>query len=164
MSPRQSSRPPLTPEEHEAREHLRQRSLHVSTFCLHSMAWILAAFYATDYLPPLAIRFTVGLRQAAATQYLVGYLVLAAICLLLATAFGWFYGPRVRASRYVWRWYLFPVLVAVLLMPSQGISDLLTKAVEVVCLVPGIALGVALSRDPRWRGRWRPARGRVAAP
>lgn len=127
------------------------------------MAWILVTFYATDYLPPLLIRATVGLRQSAVLQYLVGYLVLGALCLCLATAFGCLYGPRIRTGTYSWRWYLFPVLLALLLIPAQGVNEWLTRGVEALCLMLGIALGVGISQP--WR-RWRrrPAGGRVAAP
>jgi hypothetical protein len=127
------------------------------------MAWILATFYATDYLPPLAIRFTVGLHQSAVTQYLVGYLVLGLLCAGIAIGFGCLYGPRIRASRYSWRWFVFPVAVALLLIPAQGSNELLTRVVEAVCLVGGIALGESLSRPLR-RFLRRPARGRLAAP
>jgi len=127
------------------------------------MGWILVTFYATDYLPPLVIRLTVGLHQPAVLQYLIGYLVLGLICLALAVGFGCLYGLRVQASGYRWRWYLFPVALALVLIPAQGANELLTRAVEAVCLVAGIALGVGLSQP--WRNwRRRPARGRVAAP
>ncbi|HEY6538140.1 MAG TPA: hypothetical protein VI138_03760 [Candidatus Dormibacteraeota bacterium] len=161
MSPRAPG-PPLTEEEARAKEERRRRSLQVSSFCLQAMAWILLTFYATDYLPPLLVRLTVGLRQPDSLQYLVGYLGLGAICLALAVGFGCYYGPRIRASRYPWRWYLFPTALALLLIPSQGANELLTRAVEAVCLVPGIGLGLGLSRP--WR-RWRrrPVPGRVAA-
>ncbi|MFZ0168157.1 MAG: hypothetical protein WAL64_01895 [Candidatus Dormiibacterota bacterium] len=161
--PRSQRRAPLTLAEARAKEERRVRSLQVSTFCLHTMAWILAAFYATDYLPPLAIRFTVGLRQTAFAQYLVGYLVLGLLCLVLATGFGGLYGPRISSSRFAWRWFVFPVALALLLIPAQGSNELLTRAVEALCLVSGIALGESLSHPLR---RWlrRPARGRQAAP
>src|SRR5580658_9429113 len=119
-------RPPLTLAEARAKEERRVRSLQVSTFCLHSMAWILVTFYTTDYLPPLAIRFTVGVRQTALAQYLVGYLVLGLLCFLLATGFGGLYGPRIRNSRFAWRWFVFPVALALLLIPAQGANELLT--------------------------------------
>lgn len=162
MSPRQSRRP-TTPEEAQAKEERRYRTVQVSSFCLNVMAWILATFYATDYLPALYVRSALGVHQPALIQYLAGYLVLSMICLVLAIAFGCFYGPRIRASRYSWRWYVFPVVLALVLIPAQGSNELLTRAVEAVCLVPGIALGVRLSQP--WR-RWRrrPARGRVGAP
>jgi hypothetical protein len=149
--------------EARAKEERRVRSLQVSTFCLHTMAWILAIFYATDYLPPLAIRFTVGLRQTALAQYVIGYLVLGLLCFLLATGFGGLYGPRIGNSRFAWRWFVFPVALALLLIPAQGANELLTRAVEALCLVSGIALGESLSRPLR---RWlrRPARGPLAAP
>ncbi|MGA8207618.1 MAG: hypothetical protein WB801_04440 [Candidatus Dormiibacterota bacterium] len=161
--PRPRHRVPLTLAEARAKEERRVRSLQVSTFCLHSMAWILATFYATDYLPPLAIRFTVGVRQTALAQYLVGYLVLGLLCVLLATGFGVLYGPRIKNSRFAWRWFVFPVALALLLIPAQGSNELLTRGVEALCLVAGIAVGESLSRRLR---RWlrRPARGRLAAP
>ena len=127
--------------------------------CLHALTWILLTFYATDYLPPLAIRFIIGLHQAAFAQYLVGYLVLGLLCLGLATGFGRLYGHRISASRYPWRWFLFPLALALLLIPAQGANELLTRAVEAVGLVAGIALGQRFSRPLR-----RPARGRLAAP
>jgi hypothetical protein len=153
----------LTHAEARAKEERRARSLQVSTFCLHSMAWILATFYATDYLPPLAIRLTVGLRQTALAQYLVGYLVLGLLCVLLAIGFGSLYGPRIRTSRFSWRWFVFPVALALLLIPAQGSNELLTRAIEAVCLVSGIALGESLSRPLRRLLR-RPTQGRLAAP
>ena len=163
MSPRQA-RPPATPEEAEAKADRRLRSLQVSTFCLHALAWILATFYATDYLPALFVKTTVGVKQAALPQYLAGYLILSVICLVLAIGFGCFYGPRIGASRYSWRWYVFPVALALLLIPAQGSNELLTRAVEAVCLVSGIALGVTLSQPwRRRRQRRRPAPGRVAS-
>ncbi|MGC1185042.1 MAG: hypothetical protein WBA31_07820 [Candidatus Dormiibacterota bacterium] len=164
MSPRKSDRA-LTREEARAKAERRQRSLQVSTICLHAMGWILVTFYATDYLPPLMIRVTVGVHQPASQQYLVGYVVLGLICLGLAVGFGCLYGPRIRASAYSWRWYFFPILLALLLIPAQGINEWLSRAIEALCLVPGIALGVGLSQPwRRWRRRRRPARGRVAAP
>lgn len=164
MSPRQS-RLPVTREEAQAKAERRYRSVQLSTFCLHIMAWILATFYATDYLPALYVRFTVGLDQPAWLQFLSGYLILSVICVVLAITFGCCYGPRIKASRYSWRWYVFPVVLALVLIPAQGSNELLTRAVEAVCLVPGIALGVGLSRPwRRWRRRRRPAPGRVAAP
>lgn len=164
MSPRKSHAP-LTREEARAKEERRLRSLQVSTICLHSMGWILATFYATDYLPPLLIRLTVGLHQPAPLQYLIGYLALSLLCVGLAVAFGCLYGPRIRGSAYSWRWYFFPVVLALLLIPAQGVSEWLTRGIEAACLVLGIALGVGLSQPwRRWRRRRRPARGRVAAP
>ena len=128
------------------------------------MVWTLVTFYATDYLPPLVIRLTVGLHQPALLQYLTGYLVLGLICVGLASGFGCLYGPRISASRYSWRWYVFPVVLALLLIPAQGANELLSRAVEAVCLVPGIALGVSLSRPSRRGRRRRRAPGRAAAP
>jgi MFS family permease len=162
VSPRQA-RAPLTEDEARAKAERRYRSVQVSTFCLHAMAWILATFYATDYLPALFVRLVVGLNQATVLQFLAGYLILGVICALLAISFGCFYGPRIRQSRYSWRWYFFPVVLALVLIPAQGSNELLTRAIEAVCLVPGIVLGVGVSQP--WR-RWRrrPARGRVAAP
>lgn len=127
--------------------------------CLHALTWILVTFYATDYLPPLAIRFSVGLRQTALTQYLVGYLTLGLLCTGLGTGFGCLYGGRISASRYPWRWYVFPVALALALIPAQGANELLTRAVETVCLVAGIAGGRRFS----WPRR-RPGRGRMDAP
>ena len=164
MSPRKSDRP-RTEEEERAKAERRQRSLQVSTICLHAMGWILVTFYATDYLPPLLIRVTVGLHQPASLQYLVGYLMLSLLCVGLAVGFGCLYGPRIRASAYSWRWYFFPILLALLLIPAQGINEWLTRAIEAICLILGISLGVGLSQPwRRWRRRRRPARGRVAAP
>jgi len=154
-------RPPATRDEAQAREERRRRGVQVSSFCLQAMAWILLTFYATDYLPPLLIRLTVGLRQTHLVQYLVGYSVLALVCLALAVGFGRLYGRRVQVSRYRWRWYFFPVALALVLIPAQGANELLSWVVEAVCLLVGVALGVGLSRPGR---KWRPARGRVAAP
>jgi len=55
------------------------------------------------------------------------------------------------------------VALALLLIPAQGSNELLTRAIEALCLVGGIALGESLSRPLR---RWlrRPPRGRLAAP
>ncbi len=160
-----SGRPPETEEEARAKAERRYRSLQVSTFCLHALAWILVTFYATDYLPPLFVKFTIGVNEPAVAQYLAGYLILSAICLVLSISFGCFYGRPISTSRYSWRWYVFPVILALVLIPAQGSNELLTRAVEAVCLVPGIWLGVAVSRPwQRRRLRRRPARGRVAAP
>lgn len=162
MSPRSADTPP-TLVEARAKAERRRRSVQLSTFCLHTMAWILVTFYATDYLPALFVRWVVGLNQIALFQYVTGYLILGAICVLLATSFGCWYGPAIRKSVYSWRWYVFPVALALILIPAQGSNELLTRAVEAGCLVPGIALGVGVSQP--WRRWWqRPARGRVAAP
>lgn len=130
-----------TQAEEAAKAERRRRGLAVSTFCLHSMIWVLLTFYATDYLPPLAIRLTVGLEASSATQYLVGYVALGTVCLLLGISFGIFYRERIAASRYSWRWYFFPGAVAILLIPAQGENELLTRLVEAVFLLSGLALG-----------------------
>ncbi len=130
--------------EEVAKAERRRRGLAVSTFCIHSMGWVLVTFYATDYLPPLAIRLTVGLGSSRATQYLVGYLALGTVCLLLGISFGIFYRERIAASRYSWRWYFFPGAVAILLIPAQGENELVTRLVEAVFLLAGLALGRSL--------------------
>ncbi|MGH7640706.1 MAG: hypothetical protein ACREOL_07370 [Candidatus Dormibacteria bacterium] len=156
-------RKPLSREEEEVKEDLRRRSLQVSTFCLHGMAWILLAFYATDYLPPLAVRFSVGLGSPAVSQYLVGYLALGILCLLLGVAFGVFYGARIYRSRYHWRWYVFPVLVAVVLIPVQGSNELFSRLVEALCLLVGIRFGALAGRLRFRRRRRQPGPGRGPA-
>jgi hypothetical protein len=149
----------LTKEEWEAKEARRERGLQLSTFCLQSMAWILLTFYATDYLPPLSIRLTIGLQAPRNDQYLVGYLVLGLLCLLIAIGFGAFYRPRIARSTYSWRWFLFPTVVALFLIPAQGENELLTRAVEAACLLVGIGLGELTSgwfrrsRRPAEQGR-----------
>jgi hypothetical protein len=136
-----SGKRPLTKEEWGAREERRGRGLQLSTFCLQSMSWILLTFYATDYLPPLSIRLTIGLQAPRSGQYLVGYVVLGLVCLLIAIGFGAFYRPRIARSRYSWRWFFFPTVVALFLIPAQGENELLTRAVEAACLLVGIGLG-----------------------
>ncbi|MHB1625075.1 MAG: hypothetical protein ACYCUC_07595 [Candidatus Dormibacteria bacterium] len=152
---------PLTPEERAAKEERRRRGLRVSTFCLHSMGWVLLTFYATDYLPPLSIRATVGLSAARGSQYLVGYVTLSLVCLLLGAGFASFYHPRIAGSRYPWRWFLFPVLMALILIPAQGENELLTRGVEVTCLLVGLAAGqlgtASLTRSRRSSGQGRAA-------
>jgi len=166
VSREQTRRPgrqaPVTEAKARDQDERRRRSLKVSTLCLHAMAWVLLTFYATDYLPALAIRFSVGLRVSRLDQYVVGYIVLSLICLALAMGFGVLYQPRISASRYSWRWLVFPVAVALWLIPAQGANELLTRAVEALCLAGGIALGEGVSRPLRRRWR-RPAPGRVAA-
>jgi hypothetical protein len=156
-----SRKPPLTKEEWEARDERRQRGLQLSTFCLQSMSWILLTFYATDYLPPLSIRLTIGLHAPRSDQYLVGYLVLGLLCLLIAIGFGAFYRPTIARSRYSWRWFLFPTLVALFLIPAQGENELLTRAVEAACLLAGIGLGELTSGSFR-RSRPSAEPGRAA--
>jgi len=136
-----ADKPQLTPAELAAKEARRRRGLQVSSFCLHTTAWGVLTYYATDYLPPLSIRLTVGLASPRATQYLIGYTALSLICLLLGAAFAGLYRPRMVASRYPWRWYLGPLLVALILIPSQGANGLLTKLVEAACLALGLAVG-----------------------
>ncbi|HUY53879.1 MAG TPA: hypothetical protein VMV23_01830 [Candidatus Nanopelagicaceae bacterium] len=140
-----ADKPPLTPAELAAKEDRRRRGLQVSTFCLHTTAWVVLTYYATDYLPPLSIRLTVGLTSPRDTQYLVGYTTLSLICLLLGAAFAGLYRPRIAASRYPWRWFLAPLVVALILIPSQGANGLLTKLVEAACLTLGLAVGQLLA-------------------
>ncbi len=147
----------LSPLEARDKAELRRRSLQVSTFCLHAMAWVLVVFYATDYLPPLAVRGTVGLRSPASAQYLDGYLALGLLCALLGASFGALYRRRIRASRYSWRWFVFPILVALLLIPAQGAEEWLSRGVELICLLLGIGAGIRLG--PRLRPRRPPAGG-----
>ncbi len=135
----------------------------VSTVCLHATAWVLLTYYATDYLPPLAIRATVGLSAARSVQFLVGYLTLSAVCLVLGTGFGNYYRPRIAASRYPWRWYLFPLIAALVLIPAQGENELLTAAVEALFLLGGMAAGRALPSAFR-RSRKRAAQGPAVGP
>lgn len=138
-------------EENPERAELRQRSLRVSRALLHLVVWLPLTFYATDYLPPLAIRGTVGTSSPAAGQYLVGYLALGTVCLALGIAFGLVYAPSVGATRYPWRWVVFPLVVALVLIPTQGADQLLSKAVEAVALMAGEAVGLRLSADVRRR-------------
>ena len=119
---------------------------------MHALAWLLAAFYATDYLPPLSIRLSVGLSAPARTQYLVGYLTLGVVALGLGTGLGWMYARLIRRSRYPWRWVVFPTLVATLLVPPQGADLLLTKVVAAVMAAFGIMLGYGWRRS-RHRGQ-----------
>jgi len=143
------SEPAQTAAELAAKAERRRRGMQVSTICLHSMSWVLLAFYATDYLPPLSIRLTVGLTASRATQYLVGYLALGTICLVLGVAFGSFYQERIARSRYSWRWFFFPGAAALLLIPAQGESELLTRLVEAVFLLGGLALGRLVPKPVR---------------
>ncbi len=132
-----------------AREERRRKSRQLTSISVHSLGWLLAAFYATDFLPPLSIRLSVGLSAPARTQYLVGYLALAAVALGLGTGFGWMYESLIRRSRYPWRWVVFPTLVAVLLVPPQGADLLLTKVVAAVMAALGIVLGYGWRRGRR---------------
>ena len=160
---RGADKPPLTEEEElAAKEERRRRGLQVSTFCLHSMAWVLLTFYATDYLPPLSIRLTVGLSAARSSQYLVGYVTLSLVCLLLGAGFASFYQPRIAHSRYPWRWLLFPMVVALILIPAQGENELLTRGVEAACLLLGLAVGQVVTASLR-RSRRSSGRSRAAA-
>jgi hypothetical protein len=124
------------------------------------MSWILLTFYATDYLPPLSIRLTIGLQAPRDSQYLVGYLALGIICLLIAIGFGAFYRPRIARSRYAWRWFLLPTVVALFLIPIQGENEMLTRGVEAACLIAGIGIGELLWGWVR-RSRHAPAAGRA---
>jgi hypothetical protein len=151
----------LAKDEWEAREERRRRGLNLSTFCLQSMSWILLTFYATDYLPPLSIRLTIGLQAPRASQYVVGYLALGMICLLIAIGFGAFYRPRLVRSRYTWRWFLFPTVVALFLIPIQGENEMLTRGVEAACLLAGIGIGELTAGWVR-RSRHAPSAGRAA--
>lgn len=137
-----------------ARQERRRRSLQVSTISLHALSWLLLTFYATDYLPALSIRLLVGLGAPAAAQFLVGYVTLGAVCLAIGTGFGWLYSGAIRRSRYPWRWFLFPLLVALFLVPAQGSNELLTRGVVAATLLLGAALG--LQAGPLLR-RSRPA-------
>ncbi len=135
-----------------AREERRRKSRQLTSISVHSLGWLLAAFYATDFIPPLSIRLSVGLSAPASTQYLVGYLALAAVALGLGAGFGWMYEGLIRHSRYPWRWVVFPTLVAVLLIPPQGADLLLTKVVAAVMAAFGIMLGYGWRRS-RHRGQ-----------
>lgn len=147
------------PSETRAKAELRRRSLQVSTFCIHTMAWVLLAFYATDYLPPLAIRGTVGLASPRLQQYLVGYAALCGLCLLLAATFGALYERHFRLSRYSWRWVVFPILVALFLIPAQGANEWLTRVLELAFLGLGMALGLRIGPALRRRRRAVPGLG-----
>jgi len=140
-SERQEAAPTPTPEELAAKAARRRRGIQISTFCLHGMAWVVLTYYSTDYLPPLSIRGLVGLEAARPLQFLVGYLTLSVVCLLLGLGFGNFYASRIAASRYPWRWFLFPLAVAIVLIPPQGNVELLSASLEVVFLLGGMILG-----------------------
>jgi hypothetical protein len=132
-----------------AREERRRKSRQLTSISVYSLGWLLAAFYATDFLPPLSIRLSVGLSAPARTQYLVGYLALAAVALWLGTGFGWMYEALILRSRYPWRWVVFPTVVAVLLVPPQGTDLLLTKLVAAIMAALGIVLGYGWRRGRR---------------
>lgn len=138
-------------EENPERVELRRRSLKVSRASLHGLAWLLLTFYATDYLPALTIRATVGLSAPIASQYLMGYVALGLVCLVVGAGFGAMYAPSVSASKYPWRWVLFPLIVAMVLIPTQGADQLLSKGVELVALLGGEAVGLRLSARVRRR-------------
>ena len=146
------SGPEVLEEEARAKAERRRRGLQLTNFVMHSTFWVLLTYFATDYLPPLTIRGTVGLVAPREIQFLIGYLALSVVCLLLGVGFGNFYKPRVAASRYPWRWYLFPLVVAVVLIPPQGNSTLLSSLIEALCLLAGAVLGTAL---PLWVRRSR---------
>lgn len=152
----------LTPEQLAAKDEARRRALKVSTFCLHAMAWVVLTYFATDYLPPISIRLTVGLGAPASTQYLVGYIALGLTCGLLGAGFAGVYRPQITASRYPWRWFLFPLAVALVLIPAQGESQLLSKLVEAGFLIIGLAAGQLLAASLR-QSRRSSGRGRAAA-
>ena len=134
-----------------ARDERLRKSHQLTAISVHALAWLLAAFYATDYLPPLSIRLSVGLSSPARTQYLVGYLTLGAVALGLGTGLGGMYARLIRCSRYPWRWVVFPTLVAALLVPPQGADLLLTKVVVAAMAATGILLGYGWRRS-RLRG------------
>ena len=136
-----------------AKAERRRRGLQLSNFIIHATFWVLLTYFATDYLPPLTIRALGGAHASPASQYLIGYTALSAVCLLLGLGFGNFYKPRIAASRYPWRWYLFPLIVAVVLIPPQGRSTLLSSLIEAACLLGGAVLG---SIAPRYLRRSRP--------
>ncbi len=134
-----------------AREERLRKSRQLTAISVHALAWLLATFYATDYLPPLSIRLSVGLSAPARTQYLVGYFTLGAVALGLGTGLGGMYARLIRCSRYPWRWVVFPTLVAALLVPPQGADLLLTKVVVAAMAATGILLGYGWRRS-RLRG------------
>lgn len=135
------------------RAELRARSAQASRAVLHTLAWVLGIYFASDYLPPLAVRQLAPAGSGGLRIYLTGYLVLAAICVVLGTAFARVYRPAIARSRYPQRWLVFPVLLAVLLIPSQGWNEWLTRGVEAGALVLG--LGAGLRSRSRWRSRSR---------
>ncbi len=143
-----------------AREERLRKSQKLTSISVHALGWLLATYYATDFLPPLSIRLSVGLSAPTRVQYLVGYLALGAVSLGLALGFGWMYHGQVRRSRYPWRWVVFPTLVAVLLVPPQGAELLLTKVVVGAVAGLGILLGYGwrASRVRRRPGEPRPGR------
>ena len=139
--------PGVADEEARAKAERRRRGLGLTNFLMHATFWVVLTYFATDYVPPLAIRGTVGLHAPTSVQFLMGYLALSAVCLLLGAAFGNFYKSRIAASRYPWRWYLFPLIVAVVLIPPQGKSTLLSSLIEASCLLAAALLGAAA---PPW--------------
>ena len=143
---RQVGKPAPTPEELAAKAARRRRGVQVSTFCLHGMAWVVLTYYSTDYLPPLAIRGLVGLDAAQPVQFLVGYVTLSVVCALLGLGFGTLYAGRMAASRYPWRWFLFPLIVAIVLIPPQGNVELLSASLELIFLLGGMLLGRRIPR------------------
>ena len=107
---------------------------------MHGAAWILLTFYATDYLPPLAIRATVG-TAAAQVQFLVGYLTMGLVCLLLGASFGLVYRPAIERSPFPWRWGVFPLLLALALIQAPDSGGLLSRGLEALTLLSGEGLG-----------------------
>ncbi|MDA8394504.1 MAG: hypothetical protein M0T72_04545 [Candidatus Dormibacteraeota bacterium] len=135
-----------------AREERLRKSRQLTSISVHSLGWLVATYYATDFIPPLSIRLSVGLSAPTRLQFLVGYLALGAVALGLGSGFGWMYAGLIRRSRYPWRWVVFPTLVAVLLVPPQGADLLLTKVVVAAMAAIGILLGYGW-RASRVRGR-----------
>ena len=130
-----------TSEELAAKAARRRRGIQISTFCLHGMAWVVLTYYSTDYLAPLSIRGLVGLEAPRPLQFLVGYTTLSVVCVLLGLGFGNFYASRMAASRYPWRWILFPLVVAIVLIPPQGNIEFLSASLEAMCLLGGLIVG-----------------------
>ncbi|HUY97946.1 MAG TPA: hypothetical protein VMW47_10090 [Verrucomicrobiae bacterium] len=133
----------------------RARSAQASRVILHALGWVLVVFYATDYLPPLAVRWLAAGPADRVRLYLVGYCALGLICWGLGAAFGGGYRRAIRASRYPQRWLVFPTVLAVLLIPAQGWNEWLSRGVEVVACLAGIHTGLWLRSRSRWRWRSR---------
>ena len=127
-----------------ARAERRQRTAQASTAVLHTLGWVLVAFYSTDYLPSLAVRTLAPGRGPSLGLYLTGYGALATVCLVLGTVFGWRYRAAIRRSGFPWRWAVFPTTLALLLIPAQGANEWLTRLVEAIALVAGLGAGRAL--------------------
>ena len=129
------------------------RSAQASRAILHTLCWVLVVFYATDYLPPLAVRWLGPGDGAPLRVYLVGYCALAVVCGALGTAFALRYRRAIAASRYPQRWLIFPTVLAVLLIPAQGWNEWLTRAVEVGACLAGLGTGLRSRNRWRWRSR-----------